>query len=768
MARSLLITQCLQNDFTGPLGPHESPPSRLHIGHAEAERLLGRDPMHGALSQLIGWVRAQPTDTIEVLHVRDWHEPSVPLQRAHLDAFGDHCIAGSHGAALVLGLDSGMRANESYVDALHLNDFVETDLEARLRALIAVEGPAIRVAVVGVWTDAKVSFLCYELITRLGLANVATCAALTASSSREKHFVALDSLAMLLGVTVTNSPAELASFLCPEASFAANSGNHGGTVPRARGPHVDAPSELGKNDADALAWLYREARSVRLSPLSGGFSGAAIYAVASEDVLGHALAPTVLKLGPRELVAKERVAFERVESVLGNDVPHLLAAGEFGDRGALKFSFATMGRGAVHTLKQLYHDGLSVERFTMIVDEVFGDILNRFAEGAQYEPCSLLVHYGFAAHHADSVAARADSILQERDEPAALSEGLVRFYRTELERLGRPQEHHYVAYVHGDLNGANVLLDDRSNVWLIDFAHTARRHILNDLVKLENDLLFLFLPLASEEALRDACVVVDFLTSIEDLAEPLPDTLQHVHDPEVLRAYACVGALRRHVARYCREDRSTTQWSVAALRYAAHTLSFPEADLRQRRLALHAASAHAAGVVAGYRDRARLVVGWVDPGDSGAPRRLGMTLCPGRRDRGRDLDADLDTLVEERVVLLVCLLPDEELRWADVGDLGTRAQAKGIDFVQLPIPDQATPSAEELETLLATIDAALVRGNVVVHCMGGLGRSGTVTACLLVRHGADAKSAIASVRRARGPRCIETREQEAFVERYAP
>ncbi|GEM_PF-3259626 len=49
----VLITQCLQADFVRPLERHEAPPNKLHIGHAEARRLLGPEPDRGPLAQLM-------------------------------------------------------------------------------------------------------------------------------------------------------------------------------------------------------------------------------------------------------------------------------------------------------------------------------------------------------------------------------------------------------------------------------------------------------------------------------------------------------------------------------------------------------------------------------------------------------------------------------------------------------------------------------------------------------------------------------------------
>ena len=69
----------------------------------------------------MAWARAQPADRLSILHVRDWHDPEDPKQGDHLAAFGTHCVKDTPGASLVLGLDSGMRANERTVDAIALN-----------------------------------------------------------------------------------------------------------------------------------------------------------------------------------------------------------------------------------------------------------------------------------------------------------------------------------------------------------------------------------------------------------------------------------------------------------------------------------------------------------------------------------------------------------------------------------------------------------------------------------------------------------------------
>lgn len=69
-----------------------------------------------------------------------------------------------------------------------------------------------------------------------------------------------------------------------------------------------------------------------------------------------------------------------------------------------------------------------------------------------------------------------------------------------------------------------------------------------------------------------------------------------------------------------------------------------------------------------------------------------------------------------------------------------------------PIVDMDVPTGEEMMGILDAMDAALEeRGRVYVHCWGGIGRTGTVIGCWLVRHGDAPEKAIAKIRRWREP-----------------
>jgi protein-tyrosine phosphatase len=122
---------------------------------------------------------------------------------------------------------------------------------------------------------------------------------------------------------------------------------------------------------------------------------------------------------------------------------------------------------------------------------------------------------------------------------------------------------------------------------------------------------------------------------------------------------------------------------------------------------------------------------------------------------------------EAGVVRLVLLVEDHELgRWGDVRIVEFGAKV-GIDVRRYPIPDGAAPaSTAEMDRILEAIDDGRASGDVAVACMGGVGRSGMVAACALVRAGSSPAEAIARIRRLRHPTAVETAAQERFVSAY--
>lgn len=769
---ALLFTECLQVDFIKPLGPHDALPNALHVGFMEARRLLGEDVSSSPIRRFLGWAHGRAGKDLRVVHVRDWHDLTDAGQRSHLDQFGAHCIQGTPGAEFVFEVPS--KHDEVFVvDATTLNDFKDTNLPEFVQPF--AHGPC-RAGIAGVWTEAKVFFLAYELRSRYTNFEIGVCSALCASSSRAEHYHALEQLVRVLGAKVFTSVGQFSEWLAGERVEMALP-QLDLTRPRLT---FEPRAQIEPVDEQLVRYLFRDCSNVKLKVLGGGFSGNVVLGATGTDLEGHQQVTHVVKIGPQAAVGQERAHFERIEAVLGNSAPQITQFADLGDRGALKYRYAAMGGGFSSTFQQRFAAGLPFEQTARILDAVFEQQLGRLYAAKMLEPCNLLQEYGFSAQWAPGVRRAVEQLLGEGADgetiPIRLDPGaersvsvpnLCHFYEQVLPQLPTDRrERTHRAFVHGDLNGANIVVDAQENVWLIDFFHTRRAHVLMDLIKLENDLLYIMTPLESEADLLAALQLTDALLEVRDLRAP-PALVSRVQQPALRRTAQVIERLRSYYPNLVETDRSVLQLLVGQLRYAVHTLSFDEPSRLQKLWALYAASQTAACIARYYAESAQLRIDWL-PKQYTPFGQLGLTLLPGRRDLGRDLATDLQALKQQGVTHVVCLLSDDELSRYGAGDLIQQLHAAGVSVLQLPIVDQAVCTRQEADAANAFIDAALFAGGrVMIHCVAGLGRSGLIAACYLRHaHQLSGGEAIAVVRESRSERAVETQAQVDFVETF--
>ena len=115
---------------------------------------------------------------------------------------------------------------------------------------------------------------------------------------------------------------------------------------------------------------------------------------------------------------------------------------------------------------------------------------------------------------------------------------------------------------------------------------------------------------------------------------------------------------------------------------------------------------------------------------------------------------------------MLTLVEDDEFARLGVPEFATEIGGTGLVWYHMAIPDMSVPGKtfDEAWTRDGTrIFESLRAGDrLLVHCAGGLGRSGMVAAKLLAALGAPANQAVAAVRRAR-PGAIETDGQLDYV-----
>jgi protein-tyrosine phosphatase len=149
--------------------------------------------------------------------------------------------------------------------------------------------------------------------------------------------------------------------------------------------------------------------------------------------------------------------------------------------------------------------------------------------------------------------------------------------------------------------------------------------------------------------------------------------------------------------------------------------------------------------------------------------RIGMTFCPGKKypePWDRDLDVDLECIRDWGTAVVVTFMEDHELSRCEVAGIGSAVLARGMRWFHLPIVGASIPD-NVFEARWANVGPVLrsclvPSGAIVLHCRGGLGRTGTIAGRLLVELGVPPQCAVAQIRLAR-PGTIETIEQEAYV-----
>lgn len=148
------------------------------------------------------------------------------------------------------------------------------------------------------------------------------------------------------------------------------------------------------------------------------------------------------------------------------------------------------------------------------------------------------------------------------------------------------------------------------------------------------------------------------------------------------------------------------------------------------------------------------------------PGRLAVSARP----RGGDwLEQEIRAWSKAGINVVVSLLTLDEALDLNLSEEPDLCRTHDISFISFPIKDLGVPaSREDAISLVTAIEQVLVEGrNVLIHCRGGIGRSGLLAASLLVRSGIDAEAALQRVSAARGFSVPETVEQKEWVREIA-
>jgi len=133
-----------------------------------------------------------------------------------------------------------------------------------------------------------------------------------------------------------------------------------------------------------------------------------------------------------------------------------------------------------------------------------------------------------------------------------------------------------------------------------------------------------------------------------------------------------------------------------------------------------------------------------------------------------NLQQDLQALKAGGTDKILCLLEESEATQLGLQQQESHTIDAGIEFQRFPIADYGVPEFLDLQVQITRARKDLDAGiNLLVHCRGGIGRTGLICCCLMLTTGISVPDAISVVTKQRGKQVPETPEQIDMLIRYA-
>ena len=355
---------------------------------------------------------------------------------------------------------------------------------------------------------------------------------------------------------------------------------------------VDGTSEWRPEWDAIIRRLYHDCRSVTLTPLHGGFMSKTFRAVAY-DHDGRRTLPTVVKLGPTALTAREQKANrDYVSRFILNNGTTVLGDAQQGDWAGLRYNFLGVNgpESRLSWLVDHYEQRPEVEVLSLF-ERLFTRVLKPWYAQPRWEQVSLYEDHtplrlfpGLIEIAERELGVSADAPTFDCPELGVELPNPFHFLKYEYPERAKQTRLWYTTICHGDLNLRNVLVDERDNLYVIDFSETRPRNAVSDFARIEPILKFEMTRIESDEDLRLLVEFEEGLTSVTRLDERPPFRYRG-DDPMVARASAGINLLRRFADRGTLFEQDMVPYWLALLEWTYSVVCYTQLSLRRKRYA---------------------------------------------------------------------------------------------------------------------------------------------------------------------------------------
>lgn len=239
--------------------------------------------------------------------------------------------------------------------------------------------------------------------------------------------------------------------------------------------------------------IFTDEARVRLKRLTGGFT-ASTFAADTYDREGRRTLPTVLKISPYAITMREEQAYRlAVRPFILNNSTVLFGKAEHGDYAGLRYNFLgiTGVESKLRPLEDIYLNG-DIEEAISIIEQTTGNVLEPWYGQARVQPVQPFRDHDVRGLFPSLPELGLEVLGINPDTPRVYSETLGRdvlnpywFLKHRYDALLDFTVDWPAGITHGDLNLNNILVDERLNLYVIDFSETRTRSVASDFARLE-------------------------------------------------------------------------------------------------------------------------------------------------------------------------------------------------------------------------------------------------------------------------------------------
>ncbi len=318
--------------------------------------------------------------------------------------------------------------------------------------------------------------------------------------------------------------------------------------------------------------IYRGCSRVSLKRLTGGFTSKT-YRVEGYDRQGRKLLPSVLKMGSPEVTRSEVVGCTKfVKPFIHNNSTTIMGEHYEEDWAGLRYNFLGINgpESQLRMFTDIYrHD--DIVRSLKILHRVFTKILKPWYGQPRWEEIQ-----PYRDHDPRRMFT---AIFEEAEKQFGISADEKEIFIPELQKklvnpywyLKNRYDHAktiqwYTCPIHGDLNMQNILLDEKENIYVIDFSETRIRNAVADFARLEPIVKTEFTHLESQEDLERLVRLEYKLQKQQRMGDPLP-YCNDDEDPGLKKAWEVIYSLRNYAKQVTIFEEDMMPYRLAVLEW---------------------------------------------------------------------------------------------------------------------------------------------------------------------------------------------------------